>query len=139
MVHPLAVALREHGLSVWYDNFALRIGDSLRRKIDDGIAHSRFGVVVLSEHFFAKQWPQYELDGMVTMRLTSQQIILPVCHKLTKAQVMAQSPSLADTIARSTTGSTIKEIAAEIAEVIDAQKQRAAASGGLTPCDVHNR
>ena len=122
VAHPLAVALEQRELSVWYDEFALRIGDSLRRKIDDGIARSRFGVVVLSEHFFAKGWPKYELDGIVTMRLTGEQVILPVWHRVTKEYIIAQSPSLADTIARNTTESTIEEIAAEIAEVIYDQK-----------------
>lgn len=36
LVRPLAVALQGHGLSVWYDEFELRVGDSLRRKIDAG-------------------------------------------------------------------------------------------------------
>ena len=54
IVRPLAIALQQHGLEVWYDEFELRIGDSLRRKIDKGLAHSRFGVVVLSQYFFAK-------------------------------------------------------------------------------------
>ncbi|WP_374312879.1 toll/interleukin-1 receptor domain-containing protein [Dongia sp.] len=42
------------GLAVWYDEFELRTGDSLRRKIDGGIARSRFGVVVLSQAFFGR-------------------------------------------------------------------------------------
>ena len=137
VVRPLAVALLELSLSVWYDEFALRIGDSLRRKIDAGIANSRFGVVVLSEHFFSKQWPQYELDGIVTMRQTGKQGILPIWHKLTKDQVIAHSPPLADSIARSTTESTIAEIAAEIAEGIYDQKQHAAV-GGLVVNDARN-
>ena len=64
-VRPLAEKLREHGIKVWYDDFAFTIGDSLRRKIDNGLAHSRFGIVVLSDHFFSKNWPQVELDGLV--------------------------------------------------------------------------
>ncbi len=67
IARPLAEALRDRGLSVWFDEFELRIGDSLRRKIDKGVARSRFGLVVLSPAFFAKGWPQYELDGLVTM------------------------------------------------------------------------
>ena len=63
VARPLAEALRELGLAVWYDEFELRIGDNLRRKIDAGIANSRFGIVILSEHFFAGQWPQYELTA----------------------------------------------------------------------------
>jgi hypothetical protein len=48
LVRPLAEVLRERGLAVWYDEFELRLGDSLRRKIDAGPARSRFGVAVLS-------------------------------------------------------------------------------------------
>jgi hypothetical protein len=61
---------------VWYDEFELRIGDSLRRKIDAGITGSRFGIVVLPPRFFAKGWPQYELDGLVTMAVSGAQVLL---------------------------------------------------------------
>ena len=118
IVRPLANALKAAGLTVWYDEFELSIGDSLRRKIDAGIAHSRFGIVVLSVPFFAKGWPQYELDGITTMSVSGQQGILPIWHKLTKAQVIAESPSLADKVARNTADFTVEEIADEIAQVI---------------------
>ena len=121
IVRPLANALRASGLTVWYDEFELAIGDSLRRKIDAGIAHSKFGIVVLSAHFFAKGWPQYELDGITTMSVSGKQGILPIWHKLTKAQVIAESPSLADKVARNTADFTIEEIADEIANVIQQQ------------------
>lgn len=122
VVRPLAEALRTAGLGVWYDEFTLRIGDSLRRKIDAGLAKSRFGVVVLSEHFFRKGWTNYELDGLVTRAVSGEQVILPVWHNITKQQLIQYSPSLADKVARNTTTHTIAEIAAEIAEVIDEQR-----------------
>jgi hypothetical protein len=118
VVRPLAAALAERGLAVWYDEFELRIGDSLRRKIDAGIARSRFGVVVLSPAFFAKSWPQYELDGLVTMALTGRQILLPLWHGISKDEVVAQSPSLADKVALRTAESTIEEISDEVAAVV---------------------
>ena len=121
IVRPLANALRASGLTVWYDEFELVIGDSLRRKIDAGIARSKFGVVVLSTHFFAKGWPQYELDGITTMSVSGKQAILPIWHNLTKAQVIAESPSLADKVARNTADFTVEEIAKEIAQVIQRQ------------------
>jgi hypothetical protein len=126
IVRPLAHALQELGLRVWFDELELRIGDSLRRKIDQGIARSAFGVVVLSTAFFAKNWAQYELDGLVTRSVDGSQVLLPLWHKLTKAEVMAQSPSLADKLARSTTDSTLEEIAAEIAEVVATATQAVA-------------
>lgn len=118
VVRPLAEALRAGGLTVWYDEFELRIGDSLRRKIDRGLANSRFGIVVLSSYFFKKGWTNYELDGIVTRVTTGEQIVLPIWHNISKREVIDYSPSLADKLARSTSTHTVEEIAAEIAEVI---------------------
>jgi hypothetical protein len=118
VVRPLAEALRQRGLDVWYDEFELKIGDSLRRKIDSGIARSRFGVVVLSPSFFAKGWPQYELDGLVTMSVSGKQVLLPLWHGVSKDEVVGQSPSLADKVALRTADYTIGEIAAEITSVV---------------------
>jgi hypothetical protein len=118
VVRPLAKALQNAGLSVWYDEFELRIGDSLRRKIDKGLASSRFGVVVLSQAFFGRGWPEYELDGLVTRAVSGEQILLPVWHNVSKAEVMGYSPSLADRLARSTATHTVEEIATEIVDVI---------------------
>jgi hypothetical protein len=121
VVRDLAHGLQRHGLEVWYDEFALRIGDSLRRKIDVGLSTSRFGVVVLSPDFFSKNWSQYELDGLVTREMSGErQIILPVWHGVTRDDVMRFSPSLADKIALRTADSSVEEIAAEIADVVAA-------------------
>ncbi|MDP9388003.1 MAG: DUF1883 domain-containing protein [Actinomycetota bacterium] len=121
VVRPLAAALSARGLSVWFDEFELRIGDSLRRKIDVGIARSRFGIVVLSPQFFAKSWPQYELDGLVTMANSGRQVLLPLWHGVSRDDVIAQSPSLADKVALHTADLTIDEISDEIASVIGPQ------------------
>lgn len=118
VVRPLAEALKEGGLAVWYDEFELRIGDSLRQKIDRGLAKSRFGVVVLSKDFFRKGWPNYELDGLVTKAVGGDQVLLPIWHNITKAEVIDYSPSLADKLARNTATHTVEEIAQEIIEVI---------------------
>jgi hypothetical protein len=125
VVRPLAGALQERGLSVWYDEFELRVGDSLRRSIDRGIANSRFGVVVLSHPFFAKGWPQYELDGLVTMSVSNKQVLLPTWHDISKEDLMLQSPSLADKVALRTADLTIAEIADEISLVVMSEAQTA--------------
>ena len=117
-VRPLANALMAEGLNVWFDEMTLRIGDSLRQKIDKGLANSRVGLVVLSPEFINKGWTNYELDGIVTRTVSGEQILLPIWHNITKQQVMDFSPSLADKVARSTATHTIEEIASEIAELI---------------------
>ena len=65
IARPLAKALEAKGLKVWFDEFTLTVGDRLRRSIDRGLAGCRYGIVILSPHFFAKEWPQKELDGLV--------------------------------------------------------------------------
>lgn len=121
-VRDLARVLAERGLIVWYDEFELRVGDSLRRKIDAGLANSRFGVVVLSSHFFNKNWAQYELDGLVVREMTGQQILLPIWHNISKDEIIRRSPSLADKVALNSATSTIAEIADELYAVIQRPK-----------------
>lgn len=118
IVRPLFEALTGMGLDVWYDEFTLRIGDSLRQKIDKGLAKSRVGLVVLSPSFIDKGWTNYELDGIVSRTVSGEQILLPIWHNITKQQVVDYSPSLADKVARSTATHTVDEIAKEIAELL---------------------
>lgn len=95
-VRPLAEALRQRHVEVWYDEFSLKLGDSIRRSLDKGLRQSRFGVVVLTKSFFEKQWPQYELDGLAELEMKGRdKVILPVWHGITHDDVMRYSPSLA--------------------------------------------
>ena len=87
------------------------------KKIDKGLASSRFGVVILSQAFFGRG-PEYELDGLVTRAVSGDQVLLPIWHNVSKREVMDYSPSLADRLARSTSTHTVEEIAAEIVDVI---------------------
>jgi hypothetical protein len=98
-VEPLADELRKHGLEIWLDTLTLSVGDSLRRSIDEGLAKSRFGIVILSPAFFAKQWPQHELDGLVALEMEGRKVILPVWHELEKSDLLKFSPTLADKVA----------------------------------------
>lgn len=96
LVRPLAAALAAAGLHVWYDEFSLRVGDNLRQSIDKGLATSRFGVIVLSKWFFRKQWPQWELDGLLQRQLEGKKVILPIWHRVKAADVKRYSLSLAN-------------------------------------------
>jgi hypothetical protein len=52
----LKQALEARGLTVWFDEINIKVGQSIRQEIEKGIASARFGVVVLSQEFLAKQW-----------------------------------------------------------------------------------
>lgn len=101
LARPLAVLLREMGLTVWYDDFVLQLGDRIRRSIEQGLTEARFGVVLLSPNFFRKEWPQRELDGLLALEGDGG-IILPVWHRLNINDIKRFSPILADRVGIST-------------------------------------
>lgn len=102
IARPLYEALTKAGVEVWFDEATLELGDSLGRKIDEGLAMCRFGIVILSHAFFAKEWPQRELDGLVAKETASGEkakAILPIWHDLTQRDVAKYSPTLAGRLA----------------------------------------
>ena len=103
VAEPLAAAFKERGLKVWYDGFTLAIGDKLRRSIDQGLANSKYGLVILSPHFFQKKWPQKELDGLAALETGKDKKILPVWHNVGHDEVARFSPTLADILGIPTT------------------------------------
>lgn len=75
IVQPLADILIKKGLTVWFDKYELTLGDNLREKIEEGLRISRFGVTILSHHFFNKEWPKRELDGLFELETGSKKIL----------------------------------------------------------------
>jgi hypothetical protein len=53
IARPLFSALTAVGVTVWFDEAVLKIGDSLRRKIEEGLARCRYGIVIISPAFLA--------------------------------------------------------------------------------------
>jgi TIR domain/PBS lyase HEAT-like repeat len=102
VVLGLAAELRKLGFRVWLDATELKIGDHLREKIDEGLAHSRFGIVILSQPFFQKGWPQNELGGLGAREENGTRVILPVWHKIEFDDVVKHSPLLAGRVAGKT-------------------------------------
>ncbi|NIO20250.1 MAG: TIR domain-containing protein [Candidatus Aenigmarchaeota archaeon] len=96
-VRPLATKLKEKNLSIWYDEFSLKVGDSLRKSIDYGLKESKFGVVIFSPSFFNKNWPEWELNGLIQLNNKyKERKILPVWHNVTYDEILEYSPSIAD-------------------------------------------
>lgn len=121
VVRELADLLQQKHIEVWYDEFTLEIGDSIRRAIDRGLRQSRFGIVVLSRAFFQKKWPQYELDGLLEKEMVDRdKVILPVWHGIDHSFVMSYSASLAGRLAANTSVG-LTEVADQLSRVIKPQ------------------
>jgi serine/threonine protein kinase len=117
IARPLANLLTQAGLRVWIDENELRLGDSLRRKIEQGLAESRYGVVILSQAFFAKDWPQRELDALTSLETPKRKVILPVWDGIDHQLVSTRSPLLADKLSISTHRG-LNQVALEILKVV---------------------
>ncbi|MEM8557133.1 MAG: toll/interleukin-1 receptor domain-containing protein [Bacteroidota bacterium] len=126
---PLYDRLKAAGLRVWLDRFELKIGDSLREKIDEGLALSRYGVVVLSQSFLAKRWPARELNGLFAREEAGRKVLLPVWHELTKETLAQTSPMLADRLA----GNTAQGMEAVASAIIDVVMHDASSPANATP------
>ena len=96
VARPLKELLERNKLKAWLDENELTLGDSLRRKIEHGLANSSHGVVILSKSFFEKEWPQRELDGLTALEVQRGKVILPVWHEVDATYVARFSPTLAD-------------------------------------------
>jgi len=111
-VRELAEILKtKYEINVWYDEFSIQWGDSLRSVIDKGLANSRYGIVVISRNFIKKGWTNYELDGLFQIEMTNGKTVLPIWHDITKDEVQKFSPSLAGRKALNTAMFTVDEIA----------------------------
>jgi tetratricopeptide (TPR) repeat protein len=94
-VDALVGALQALGLTCWYDKCEIRLGDDFRKKMDEGLANARHGVVVLSPSYF-KYWPEAELSALFNQeRVFEQKRILPVRLDLDHATLTTRSPLLA--------------------------------------------
>lgn len=123
-VRPLAEELRKK-YDVWYDEYCLTLGDSLLGKIDEGLATSDFGVVVLSKAFFGKKWTRAELDGLFAREGPARKIVLPVWKDVSAEEVAGFSPILAGRLAvRASEG--LAKVVEEISIAVDvSDRQRA--------------
>lgn len=104
VAEPLARALEKRGWHAWFDKYELRVGDSLVGRIDSALAQARFGVLILSPAFFAKNWPLAEMIALVARELAENALgmVLPVWHRVSRDEVARYSPLLAGRLAVST-------------------------------------
>ena len=122
-INEFVEELKKRNVKVWVDDLKIKWGDPLRKSIDEGLKKSRFGIVVISKHFIAKGWTQYELDGLFEKEMVGGKVILPIWHGITKKEVQAFSPTLAGRKAMTTASMTPADIADELVSLLAKEKE----------------
>ena len=59
-VHGIAERLKQDGLQVWFDEWEIKVGDSIPSKIDQGLEASRVLVLCMSANAFTSDWAELE-------------------------------------------------------------------------------
>jgi hypothetical protein len=78
----IAEALQASGIETWWDRWCIYPGDSLRRKIDEGIAGCTHFLVLLTPQSIGKPWVNQEMDAGLVRKLNDQCRFLPVRYGL---------------------------------------------------------
>ena len=99
IVRELAGVLEKLKMKVWYDEFSLKLGDSLSKSIDEGLLKSDFGIVINSKNFLEKKWTDYEYRSLLSKEEKRKKVILPIWHNITQQEVKEFSLYLSDKIA----------------------------------------
>lgn len=120
-VRPLAHELIRNFCTVWYDEFSLKVGDSLRANIEQGLKETKKCIVVLSPNFLSNGgWGRTEFDSVFTREILERQdVMLPVWLNVEVNDVYNYSPRLADKVGLSS-GLGVAEVARRLASVIKA-------------------
>jgi hypothetical protein len=118
VAEALEKLLNARGYKVWRDRGQLTLGDSLTAKINEALAASTFGIVILSEAFLRKNWPQAELNALQARAIAAgQKVILPVRRNLTHEEMSKHLPLLGDRLTIALDGN-LEEVAAEIERAV---------------------
>lgn len=118
IVREIAFRLEQLGVRVWYDEFSLRLGDSLSRSIDQGLLDSDFGLVIISQNFLNKRWTDYEYRSLLAKEDGGKKVLLPIWYGVSKNDIGRFSLYLADKLALDASALSIDKVLLKVLEII---------------------
>ncbi len=101
IARPLALRLQMMMCPVWYDEYSLKLGSSLRQSIETGLKECKKCILILTPNFLSNTgWTQTEFNSIFTREILERtNVVLPIWHDVTAREVYEYSPSLADKVA----------------------------------------
>lgn len=134
IARPLALELALRLVPVWFDEYSLRPGASLRESIERGIKECSKCVLIVSPRFLQNSgWTKAEFDSIFTREILDRSnYILPVWAEVTARDVYEYSPRLADKVAIPWSLG-VKEVARQLAVEILAERAEAGSYRKFAP------
>ena len=119
LVRELAHELTRLMCPVWYDEYSLKVGASLRDSIEKGLKEAKNCIVIFSPNFLSNEgWGKAEFDSIYTREiLNKENVLLPVWHNVSAEEVYEYSPRLADKVGLNSKEG-VKELARKLANQV---------------------
>lgn len=124
VVDGLAQQLEVLGLDVWYDDDQIQLGDSLTGSLDKGLSETRNGVIVLSENFIDKNWPESELKALMQRFQMDEIGIMPLRYGISHQAIVNSYPLLSDLVSREVAPDTIQNRVQDIYNVVNQKPEQ---------------
>lgn len=83
----IAQALQAQGIDTWWAGWCMVAGDSLRQRIDQGLAGCTHFVVLLTPNSIDKPWVKQEMDAGLVRTLNAQAVFIPLRHQLSPREL----------------------------------------------------
>lgn len=99
IANELCAKLEKAGLRVWYSGKELGIGDSIEKTIEKGLNRSRYGIVIFSPTYLAKNWTIREFYTLLAREINERKVILPVLYNITLNDLKNKDLLMADRFA----------------------------------------
>lgn len=117
IARPLTQALQKRGIGVWYDEFSLKLGDSLRESVEKGLKESDKCILILTPNFLSNEgWTKREFNAVFTREIIeNSKRLLPVWCGVTREAVFEYSPTVADRLA-AVWGGDVDALASQLAK-----------------------
>lgn len=119
VVDGLAQQLEALQVEVWYDDDQIQIGDSLMDSLNEGLRGSRYGVIVLSENFIDKNWPESELKALIQRYQQDDVGIMPLRYGVPHDAIIDSYPLLSDLVSQPISPETIQDRVQDIYNVVN--------------------
>ena len=117
--------LEAQGVSVWFSERDVILGQPFLREIDRGLAKSRTGLVLVTPALL-KRVDSRGVSDKELSELIARDLLIPVVHKTTYDELRKVSPLLASRNGLDTADDSLTDVAAKIAELVVVEKNLAA-------------
>ncbi len=99
IANELCARLERAGLRIWSSGKELGVGDSIEKTIAKGLNRSRFGIVIFSPTYLAKNWTIREFYTLLAKEIEEHKVILPVLYNITLDDLKNKDLLMADRFA----------------------------------------